>query len=128
MGKTALSFKTKGNFKKTERYLEKTQKLFSRIDFDHYANLGVSALQRATPIDSGKTADSWSYRIARTDHSVTISFLNSNVKQGIPVAILIQYGHATISGGWVEGVDYINPAIEPIVEDITNKLKKGVTS
>ena len=88
--------------------------------------MGVAALRETTPKDTGKTADSWSYRIERKGNQVSIAFLNSKFNQNVPIAIIIQYGHATGTGGWVEGVDYINPAIRPLFNEIAENLWKEV--
>ena len=88
--------------------------------------MGVKALSAATPVDSGETAKSWYYKIERTTSSVSLKFLNSNVNEGVPIAIILQYGHGTGTGGWIEGRDYINPAIQPIFEEILSKMQEGV--
>lgn len=121
-----ISVKQKGDFSKTFKFLKKNKKI--SIDFDKYGREGVQALSLATPKDSGLTADSWSYRILKDDKSIKIEFLNSNIQNGIPIAILLQYGHATKNGGWVEGIDYINPAIQPIFDKIAKEAWKEVSS
>lgn len=122
-----ITFKQKGDFKKTFNFLRRAKK----IDFTgliKYANEGVAALVEATPKDSGLTAASWFYEITETDGRVTINFLNSNLGNGwAPIAILLQYGHATGTGGWVEGVDYINPALKPIFDKIAKDAWEEVT-
>ena len=87
----------------------------------------MAALSSATPIDSGKTANSWSYEITNKDGSVTITFNNSNIQNGVPIAIILQYGHGTRNGGWVQGRDYINPAIQPVFDEIVDKAWREVT-
>ena len=94
---------------------------------DKYGREGVSALASATPTDTGKTASSWYYQIERRNGSVAIVFLNSHINQGIPIAIILQYGHGTGTGGWVEGRDYINPAIRPLFDKAANELWREVT-
>lgn len=121
-----ISVKQKGDFSKTFKFLKKNKKI--SIDFDKYGREGVRALSLATPKDTGLTADSWSYRILKDDKSIKIEFLNSNIQNGIPVAILLQYGHATKNGGWIEGIDYINPAIQPIFDKIAKEAWKEVSS
>lgn len=96
-------------------------------NLDKYGRAGVAALSAATPKDSGETASSWEYEIKRTKTTVSIVFNNTNIQNGVPIAIILQYGHATNNGGYVEGVDYINPAIKPIFERIANDAWKEVT-
>ena len=93
-----------------------------------YAEAGVQALSAATPVDSGKTAASWGYEIEETKSGLTIYWTNSNVNKHVNIAIIIQYGHATGSGGWVEGRDYINPALRPIFDQMADALWKEVSS
>lgn len=120
-----IRFRQKGDFSNTTRYLEKTRTIKPEI-LDQYGQAGVVALASATPKDSGTTASSWRYEIEQTNGSITISFLNSNINNGVPIAIILQYGHATNNGGWVEGIDYINPAIQPVFEELANKAWKEV--
>lgn len=122
-----ISFRQKGNFDKTIRFLKHVKNVANTIDLDKYGREGVSALASATPIDSGQTANSWYYKIIRNKNSFTISFHNSNIQNGVPIAIILQYGHATRNGGWVKGRDYINPAIQPIFDEIAEKAWKEVT-
>ena len=123
-----IRFTHKGDFSKTKKFLENGKKLSRSIDLDKYARRGVEALASATPVESGLTASSWSYDIIRKDGSITLNFNNSNIQDGVPIAVIIQYGHATGNGGWVEGKDYINPAIQPIFDEIANNAWKEVTS
>lgn len=123
-----ISFRQKGDFSKTLRYFKKLQNFDRRIDFDKYGREGVAALASATPMDSGLTARSWYYEIIREKGSVRIEFCNSNIQNGVPIAIIIQYGHATGTGGWVEGRDYINPTIRPIFDKIVDSARREVTS
>ena len=95
-------------------------------DWDAYGKRGVEALSAATPVDSGETASSWYYKIERTDTSITLKFLNSNVNDGVPIAIILQYGHGTGTGGWIAGYDYINPAIQSIFDEMLSKMQEGV--
>lgn len=95
---------------------------------EKYANEGVNALSSATPVDTGLTAKSWDYEISNTDTSTTIYWKNSNVVNGVPIAVLIQYGHGTKNGGYVEGIDYINPALRPIFEKMAQDAWKEVNS
>lgn len=122
-----VEFKQKGDFAKLNRYLERMREVAKIGDLDKYGKEGVSALSAATPIDTGKTANSWSYKINRQNGSVSIDFYNSNFSNGVPIAIILQYGHATNNGGWVQGRDYINPAIQPIFDKIAKNAWKEVT-
>ena len=122
-----ISFRQKGNFKKTERYLQRVRYLAYSGMLDSYGRKGVEALKSATPIDSGMTAESWYYKIDVKPNSVTIGFYNSNIQNGVPIAVILQYGHGTKNGGWVEGRDYINPAIQSIFDEITERIWKEVT-
>ena len=122
-----VSFKHKGDFSKVTRYLTKSRDAVRSIDFDAFGKEGVAALASATPVDSGETANSWYYEITRTKGRVAIAFHNSNIQNGVPIAIILQYGHGTRNGGWVEGRDYINPAIQPIFDKIAEKGWREVT-
>ena len=122
-----ISFRQKGDFSRTFRFLENAKKAIRSVDFDKFGRQGVAALASATPIDSGQTSNSWYYEVNVTKESVTIGFYNSNVQNGVPIAIILQYGHGTRNGGWVEGRDYINPAIQPIFDKITNDAWREVT-
>ena len=120
-------FKHRGNFNNTEKFLKQaTRTDYLRI-LEKYAKEGVAALALATPKDSGETANSWSYKISSSRGAYTISWANSNVVNGVPIAILIQYGHATGNGGYVEGQDYMNPALKPIFDNLANEAWKEVT-
>lgn len=122
-----ISFKQKGDFSKLTRFLERAKEAVHLGDLDRYGREGVAALSSATPIDSGLTANSWYYEIENKKGSVTISFHNSNIQNGIPIAIILQYGHGTGTGGWVQGRDYINPAIQPIFDKMANDAWREVT-
>ena len=122
-----IRFEQKGNFSKLDRYFKQTKKTFNHIDFDKFGKKGVDALSRATPTDTGLAAKSWYYKIVKTKDSTTIKFNNSDIENGAPIAIILQYGHATKNGGWVEGRDYINPAIQPIFDELANNAWKEVT-
>ena len=122
-----ISFKHKGNFSKLSRFLEKANRAVKFGELDRYGREGVAALKSATPVDSGLTANSWYYEIERGNESVTIAFHNSNIQNGVPIAVILQYGHGTRNGGWVQGRDYINPAIQPIFDKIANNAWKEVT-
>ena len=118
----------KGNFVKTTRYLERVRGAVSLKSLDKYGREGVAALAAATPIDTGLTSSSWYYEITKTKNVIKISFNNSNIQNGVPIAIILQYGHGTKNGGWVEGRDYINPTIQPIFDQITSDAWKEVAS
>lgn len=122
-----ISFRHKGDFSKLTNYLEKAKNIAKIGDLDKYGREGVAALASATPLDTGLTANSWYYKITHNKGSTTISFHNSNIQNGVHIAIVLQYGHGTNNGGWVEGRDYINPAIQPIFDEITNNAWKEVT-
>ena len=122
-----ISFRQKGDFSKLTRFLEKTKEAVRLGDLDKYGREGVAALASATPIDSGQTANSWYYEIVNKNGSATITFCNSNIQNGVPIAIILQYGHGTRNGGWVQGRDYINPVIQPIFDKIADSAWKEVT-
>ena len=122
-----IKVKQKGNFLKTERYFKRVKKGVNIRSLEKYARRGVDALASATPVDTGLTARSWYYKITDRNGIVTISFNNSNIQNGVPIAIILQYGHGTRNGGWVEGRDYINPAIRSVFDDLTKEAWKEVT-
>lgn len=122
-----ISFKQKGDFSKLTRYFERVKQA-SHIGFlDKYGKRGVQELTRATPQDTGRLASSWYYNIENDGKTVRLNFCNSDIENGAPVAIVLQYGHGTQNGGWVEGKDYINPAIQPIFDEIVEEAWKEVT-
>lgn len=123
-----ITFKQKGDFSKATTYLEKIKRPILLAIVNKYGILGVNALSSMTPLDSGKTAESWSYEIEMGDTRTVLSFHNSNINKGVPIAIILQYGHGTGTGGWVEGRDYINPAIVPIFDGLVNDVWREVTS
>lgn len=122
-----ITFRQKGDFSKLNSYLEKAKEVVKFGGLYKIGREGVAALSSATPQDTGKTASSWYYEIERTNDSVSITFNNSNINRGIPIAIIIQMGHATRNGGWVEGRDYINPAIKPIFDKLAKDAWEEVT-
>ena len=122
-----ITFRHQGDFSKFTRFLEKAKPTVRIGDLDRYGREGVAALASATPIDSGETAAAWYYEIKQGDGSVTITFNNSHIHSGVPIAIILQYGHGTGTGGWVEGRDYINPAIQPVFDKIANDAWREVT-
>lgn len=121
-----IRFSQKGDFEGLNSFFEKSKNIIRIGQLDIIAQRGVEALKKATPIDTGKTASSWDYKIERTKNTVSISFYNSNVNDGIPIAILIQYGHATQNGSWVEGRDFINPTLRPIFDEISDRAWEEV--
>lgn len=123
-----ISFRHKGDFSKLSQYLEKIKSAIRMDIFNKYGKMGVEALTSATPVDSGKTASSWYYKIKKGDGITVISFHNSNINKGIPIALLIQYGHGTRNGGYVQGRDYINPALRPIFDQLADFAWKEVTN
>ena len=122
-----ISFRQKGDFSKLTKYLEKVKEGFDVGILDKYGQAGVRALASATPVDTGLTGNSWYYKIEKSKGSVSIAFYNSNIQNGVPIAVILQYGHGTKNGGWVQGRDYINPAIRPIFDAIVEDAWKEVT-
>ena len=123
-----ITFRHKGDFSKSMRFLERLKETVKLGDLDKYGREGVAALSSMTPVDSGLTASSWSYEIVRSNGVVKIEFHNSNVNEGVPIAVILQYGHGTGTGGWLEGRDYINPAIQPIFDKIVDDAWREVTN
>ena len=122
-----IRFRHRGDFSKTSRYLERVKNAVGRSDLDKYGRAGVAALMSATPVESGETANSWYYEIERGNSFTRIVFLNSHVNKGVPIAIILQYGHGTGTGGYGQGRDYINPAIQPVFDEIVENLWREVT-
>lgn len=123
-----ISIRHKGDYGKLTRYLEKLKSTAKVSVLDKYGKAGVEALASTTPVDTGLTAKSWYYKVEVKGNFAKITFCNSNIQNGIPIAIILQYGHGTGTGGWVEGRDYINPAIQPIFDKIVDDAWKEVTS
>ena len=121
-----INIKQKGDFSKTLRYLDYSKKAIKNMNLEAYAEEGLQALRAATPVDSGETADSWTYDIIKTDEGVTIQFNNTNINDRVNIAIILQYGHGTGTGGYVEGRDYINPALRPIFDRLAEEAWKEV--
>ena len=122
-----ITIRQKGNFANLTRYLEKAKKGARVSDLERFGREGVAALSSATPVDTGLTASSWDYKVTRANGSATITFFNTNIQNGVPIAIILQYGHGTRNGGWVQGRDYINPAIQPIFDRLANEAWREVT-
>lgn len=115
-----------GSFTKTTKYLKDVSKALQNVNFDKYGKKGVDALREATPKDTGKTANSWSYEIIKSKDNVSIRWTNSNVNDGVNIAVILQYGHGTKNGGYVRGIDYINPAMRPIFEQLAKEAWEEV--
>lgn len=122
-----ISFRQKGDFKSITSFLEKSKNSINVGLLDKYGKEGVSALSSATPVDTGLTAKSWYYKVSNNNGKASISFYNSNIQNGVPIAIILQYGHATRNGGWVQGRDYINPAIQPVFDKLVESAWREVT-
>ena len=123
-----ITFSTSGSTKRTSAFLDKLQSRELWSGLESIAQRGVAALQASTPVESGLTAASWSYEIEIKNGATTISWLNSHVVDGVNVAVILQYGHGTGTGGYISGRDYVNPAIGPIFDEIANEVWKKVTS
>lgn len=122
-----ITISHKGDFTKTEKFLQRIKEVNKSSIYDKYGELGVEALRAATPRDTGKTADSWGYEIVHKKGQTSIVWTNSNVNDGVLIAILIQYGHGNGRGAYVQGIDYVNPAMAPVFDDIADKVWKEVT-
>ena len=125
---SGISFSHRGDFLKTERFLRNANKKINSFNFDKYGQMGVAALAANTPVDSGKTASSWSYEVIRASEAIRVVWKNSNINKGVPIAIILQYGHGTRNGGYVQGRDYINPALQPIFDEMAKEMWKEVRS
>lgn len=123
-----ISWESTGSFKSTEAFLEKIQKFdITRVLHSH-GQEGVAALSRATPVETGLAAHSWGYEVTRKKGLTTIAWTNYDVENGFPVVVMLQYGHGTGTGGFVRGIDFINPAIRPVMDRIAEDVWKAVTS
>jgi hypothetical protein len=121
-------FRHRGNFNHIEKFFNHVRGAAYLNILDKYGQEGVNALSASTPVDSGKTASSWTYEIQHSKSATRISWLNTNVNQNVSVALILQYGHGTGTGGYVTGIDYINPAMKPIFEHIAEEAWKEVTA
>ena len=121
-----ITFRHRGNFNKMEKFLNKMSRKEYLNVLDKYGQLGVNALSEATPVDSGLTASSWTYEIEQTSNKTTISWLNTNTTQDVNIAVILQYGHGTGTGGYVQGRDYINPAMRPVFDSIADEAWREV--
>lgn len=122
-----ITFTIHGNFQKTERFLERILNLAYLGELDKYGKMGVEALTNATPMDTGNTANSWNYKIVRDSGTTSIVWSNGNIQDGCNIAVLLQYGHTSRDGYWVEGIDYINPALKPVFDEIAKASWEEVT-
>lgn len=122
----AVQLTTRGSFKRSENFLKRMLKLDIRDILNNYGQKGVEALQQATPKRTGLTANSWSYQVHVYRDGASLEFLNSNFNEGVPIALILQYGHATGWGGYVQGIDYINPALRTVFDDIQTQVWKEV--
>ena len=122
-----IKAKHKGSFKKAERFYKRVIHHSYLPEFDEYGRLGVDALSKATPVDTGKTAESWTSATVQENERTKLVWSNTNVNNGVNIAVILQYGHGTGTGGYVEGRDYINPALEPIFQMIEDETWKKVT-
>lgn len=121
-----ISFTSKGDFSKTIKFLNKVKNVKINDILSKYGEIGVNALSQATPKDSGVTSRSWNYKIEVNNDNASIVWYNTNVVKGVNIAVILQYGHGTRNGGWVEGRDYINPAMKPIFDKIADQVWKEV--
>jgi hypothetical protein len=117
----------KGDFKKTHKFLNAVSKNHIEHILKKYGEMGVQALVEATPVTTGKTAGSWDFEIEHSEGSYSIIWTNSNVNNGVNIAVILQYGHGTGTGGYVRGYDYINPALKPVFDELADKVWKEVT-
>lgn len=122
-----ITFKHAGSFNKTDKFLKRVSTFNYLHIFEKYGREGVTALSSVTPIDSGETKNSWYYKIIRNSKGISIVWANSNVSNGVLIAVILQYGHGTNNGGYVQGRDYINQAIRPIFDKISNDIWREVT-
>lgn len=122
-----IRFRHKGNFQNTERFFRNALKLSPRKILEKYGQAGVRALSEHTPIQTGKTAASWGYEIEENPKGYALYFYNGNIQSGVNIAIILQYGHGTGTGGYVRGIDYINPALRPVFERLAGDAWREVT-
>ena len=118
----------KGDFNKTRKFLRRAQNTNLDSLLKTYAEEGVEALKAATPVRTGKTADSWGYEIVKARNKISIFWTNSNINEGVPIAVIIEYGHGTGWGGYVQGKPYIKPTIQPVFDKIADSIWKEVTN
>ena len=123
-----ITFSSKGDFKKANSFFERMKEIIKIGDLNKYGRRGVEALRAATPKDTGETANAWGYEIQRKDGEASIIWTNSHINKGVNIAVILQYGHGTGTGGYVQGIDYINPAMRPVFQQIVDEALKEVTS
>lgn len=124
----AIIVNSKGDFKRSFKYFKGLQDAMKLRKLDKYGEMGVEALASATPVETGLTADSWTYKVEHGDGRTTLTWYNTHVNKGVNIAIILQYGHGTGTGGYVEGIDYINPALKPIFDKIAKEVWEEVKS
>ena len=122
-----VTFTHKGDLSRTDRFFERIKESVKLSSFDKYGRMGVEALSMATPKDTGKTAESWTYKIEHNHGDISIIWSNTNVNKGVNIAVILQYGHGTGTGGYVKGIDYINPAMKPVFDEIANSAWEEVS-
>lgn len=122
-----ISIRQQGDFKNIEKFLKQDNKRLVTI-FENYGRKGVAALSAATPKDTGKTASAWNYEVKYDKEKIILYFTNSNVVKGVPIALILQYGHGTGKGGFVKGINYINPTLKPIFDGISSDIWREVTN
>lgn len=123
-----ITFVQKGDFRKTDTFFQKMLEVAHLSILDKYGKIGVDALSEATPQETGLASESWFYIIEHKKDGVSIAWCNSDIENGFPVAVMLQYGHGTGTGGYVQGRDYINPAMQPVFDKIAEDAWKEVTS
>lgn len=121
-----IKVKTIGDLKPTMKFLKQCKRPIKNEILHKYGKIGINALKNATPKQSGNTANQWSYSIEKNNDMVSLTFKNSNINKGVPIAIILQYGHGTKNGGYVRGIDYINPALEPVFKRMSRELWREV--
>ena len=122
----AITIKVRGDYSRTKQFLERVKEVMHRGNLDKYGQMGVDALASATPMDSGETASSWNYRIKHTANGASIEWYNTHNVDGVSIAVILQYGHAAKDGHFIQGVDYINPALRPVFETIAEESWREV--
>lgn len=122
-----ITVKSKGDFKKTRRFLRKARKMDPRLILQKYGEIGLQALEESTPKNTGLTARSWYYEITSEGHVYYLTYYNSNVQDGVNVAVILDLGHGTSTGGYVQGRNYVDPAVGPILDSIAESAWKEVT-
>lgn len=122
-----IKVKTSGSFSNMQKFLKRANLMRVEKILNRYGRYGCQRLAAATPVDSGKTAASWTYEVVQKDGAYDLVFLNTNTNKYVNIAIILQYGHGTGTGGYVKGQDYINPVLKPIFDSIADQVWKEVT-